>query len=546
MGLSASNRNISCETIGTFEVIRPTAVLLGSLPRPGGAARLPGQAAEFTRRHALFGVVLLAAIAVRVIAMLGYPGPLLYPDSGVYMMNAMHLSPGPIRPAGYPMMLRLLEPLHSLAAVIEIQHAMGLTAGVLGYALLRRRFGLPGWGATLAMLPVLASAYAIQIEHFLLSDTLFGFLVMIAVVVVLWRPVPPLWAWGVAGLLLAAAGIVRTQGTPLLIAFVVCLLVRFAGWRTVASVAILCAAFALPTLSYAGWFDLDNGSYQITNSAGPFLYAEITTFANCAAIHPPASERLLCPVVPARDRVAYGPYYLWGHRSLLDSVPGGEFGNKANALGLDFSLRAIRAQPLDYLRAVGENFGETFIMHTGHPRMYSIAWAGTQSQLDYMFPAGRPMWTLSYDRGLFVEYDGSPPDLRQIQPYAGWIQAYQRYVVVSGPLLGLIVLTGLAGLIISWRRVGGPALLPWLTGMALLAAPDIILFDVRFLVCAVPPLCVAAGIAVPQISERATRFRAARRRVQVAMTSCKPWDQPSVVTARQIAASSSEAICPRW
>jgi hypothetical protein len=49
--------------------------------------------------------------------------------------------------------------------------------------------------------------------------------------------------------------------------------------------------------------------------------------------------------VPAHDRVAYGPYYLWGHRSLLDNVAGGEFGNKANALGLDFSLRAIRAQP---------------------------------------------------------------------------------------------------------------------------------------------------------------------------------------------------------
>ncbi len=51
--------------------------------------------------------------------------------------------------------------------------------GVAGYALLRR-VGLPSWGATLAMVPVLLSAYAIQIEHFVLSDTLFAFLVMIA------------------------------------------------------------------------------------------------------------------------------------------------------------------------------------------------------------------------------------------------------------------------------------------------------------------------------------------------------------------------------
>jgi hypothetical protein len=67
-------------------------------------------------------------------------------------------------------MLRGLEPLHSLAAVIIIQHLMGLTMGVLGYALLRR-YKLPGWGATLAMVPVLLSAYAIQMEHELLSDT---------------------------------------------------------------------------------------------------------------------------------------------------------------------------------------------------------------------------------------------------------------------------------------------------------------------------------------------------------------------------------------
>jgi hypothetical protein len=127
-----------------------------------------------TRRHALFGAVLLAGIAVRVIAMLGFRGLMRTPDSRRYVRNAVHLAPGPVRPFGYSVMLWLLEPFHSVMAVVAVQYAMGLGIGVVGYALLRRA-GLPGWGATLAMGPVLLSAYAVQLQHFVLSDTLFAF-----------------------------------------------------------------------------------------------------------------------------------------------------------------------------------------------------------------------------------------------------------------------------------------------------------------------------------------------------------------------------------
>lgn len=496
--------------LGESELITPTGAragrkaLLGRIPLPGAATR-------FARRHGLFGALLLVAVGVRVIVMLGYPGPLLYPDSVGYVLNTLTLAADQLRPAGYPIMLRLLDPLHSLAAVVAIQHAMGLTAGVLGYALLRRRFGLPGWGATVAMIPVLLSAYAMQIEHFLLADTLFAFLIMIALVVMMWRPDPPLWACGLAGLLLAAAVIVRTQGTPLLIVFVVCLLIRFAGWRTITSVIVICLAFALPVVGYAAWFDRSNDSFHLTTADGAFLYAEVTTFANCATIQPPADERFLCLNVPERLRAAYAPYYLW-RRDALNAVPGGRTGNRADKIGVDFALRAIRAQPLDYLRAVGENFGETFVPHSGHPRAFTIAWAGTQSQLDYMFPAAVPIWPETSEDGLFVAYDGARQDTRVVPPYSGWIQAYQRYVVVSGPLLGMIALFGLGGLIISWRRRGGPALMPWLTGMALLATPAAVLFDVRYVVCAIPPLCVAAGIGGQQIGGRVRTFRTGRRR----------------------------------
>jgi hypothetical protein len=483
-----------------------------------GREQLSARAARFARRHACFAVLLLAATAVRAIVMLGYPGPLLYPDSAPYVWTAVHLSPDQLNPSGYPMMLWLVSHVHgvldinALTLVVIIQHAMGLCVGLLGYALLRRK-GLPGWAATLAMVPVLLSAYAMQIEHFVLSDTLFGFLVMVAVVVMMWWPEPPLWAYAVAGVLLAVAAVVRAQGVAVLIIFLAFLLIRFTRWRTLASLAVFCVAFALPTAEYAAWFDSWHGTYAITTSNGEFLYAEVTTFANCAIIHPPANERKMCLNVPVADRNTYAAYYLWTWKANpLRNVQGGNAANAANSAGLDFGLRAIRAQPLAYLRAVGQNFEESFLLHggyhfelgmfVGHPHAYTVAWAGAQSEMDYMFPARAPLWPLKYDLGFFDSYDGSPPNESIVHPYSGWIQTYQRYVVLSGPLLGVIALIGLVGVVLGWRRRGGDALLPWLVGIGLLLAPAAILFDVRFIICAVAPLCVAAAIGAQQVVTR--------------------------------------------
>ena len=104
------------------------------------------------------------------------------------------------------------------------------------------------------------------------------------------------------------------------------------------------------------------------------------------------------------------------------------------------------------------------------------------------------------------------PGLRVVQPYAGWVRAYQRYIVVLGPLLGLIVLLGLGGVIVAWRRWGGPALLPWLVGLCLLAAPAAIAESYpRYLVGDIPPLCLAAALGVQQMAVAVKRFRAGHR-----------------------------------
>jgi hypothetical protein len=480
-----------------------------------GAGRepAPGRVARFARRHALFGAVLLAAAAVRAMVMLGFPGAMLTPDSADYAAAALQMQPGLIRPSGYPAMLWLLQPFHSLAAVTGVQHAMGLGIGVAGYILLRR-IGLPGWGATLAMVPVLLSAYAIQIEHFLLSDTLFAFLVMIAVAAVMWWPDPPVWACGLAGLVLAAATLVRTQGLPLLIVFLACLLIRFAGWRTVTGALVMCVAFAIPVAGYAAWFNSVHGAFRLTATDGAFLYSRVTTFADCTKVKPPPAERRLCLNAPL-DRRFYSPVYVWAKDSPINAVPGGRFGPLAGRLGTGFALRAIRAQPLDYLRVVWQSSWESFLPHQNTKVGTPLQRASAQLQQDYMFPAASPGPPPAYADRPYDTYDPAGGDLRAVQPYAGWTRAYQRFVVVSGPLLGVITLTGLAGIIVAWRRIGGSALLPWLTGVCLLVVPAAVTnFDPRVIVCAIAPLCVAAAISTQLIVSgvrRQVRAGSARR-----------------------------------
>jgi len=490
-------------------LIEPQALPVGSGQLPDQAGRRH-QLRRFARRHRAFGLLLLAATAVRVVVMLGYPGPLLYPDSALYVRAAKPLVPALVNPSGYPIELRLLDFLHTLTAVIVVQHVMGLAIGVMGYALLRRRFGLPGWGATLAMVPVLLSAYAIQLEHFLLSDTTFAFLVMLAVVIVMWWSPPPWWACALAGLMLGLAATVRVQGVPLLVVLIACLLIGFTGRQTLAGVAVCLVAFAIPVVEYATWFDSVNGTYNLTTSTGGLLYGEVSTFADCNVIKPPPSERKLCLDVPVSERMHYAPYYSFRRGvSPIRNLPGGWAGPKADSLGLAFALRAIAAQPLDYLRAAGENFAESFALHSGHPGPYTVGWAGIRER-DYMFPAAHPSYPMPLAASVFRRLDGVFPAQQVVHPWSGWLQVYQRYVVLSGPLLGLIALAGLASLVGGWRRIRGPALLPWLTGMALLATPAAVLFDPRFVVAAVAPLCVAAAIGIWQIAGRVSAARAGR------------------------------------
>ncbi|MEU8380377.1 hypothetical protein [Streptosporangium sp. NPDC048865] len=449
---------------------------------------------------------LLAGGGLRLLAMLGYrPALWFWADSFVYLNAGLAPRPLESRPAGYALFLWILKPLSSVPAVVVVQHLLGLAAAVCVYLLLRRLGGLPGWGATLATLPVLLDAYQLQLEHLVMADLLFQFLAVLAVTLLLWRRHPAVWVAALAGALLAMATVTRTIGLPLIAVALVCMVIRRAGWRAVVA-ATLAAVIGLG--SYAAWFRTEHGSYGLTRG-NAFLWARTMTFADCSRIHPAGPEAALCPVEPLGQRKA-PPAYIWDGGSPLNKVKGSWA--ERDALAGAFATQAIMAQPFDFLRA---GLADAAHIFDWNRRVYPAP--GPQSA--YVFPGTvRPFSPGAASQGktaeqLTVAYQGSSGAPVIVEPYAGWLRGYQEYVFVRGPYLGVILLVGLVGVLMRLRRLGGAVLLPWAAGTMLLVLPPFIAaFDHRYVVPALPLACLAAGLAFGARDREDAATTAARER----------------------------------
>ena len=493
-----------------------------------GIARAPlVRLRELVARNQLFAVALAAGAALRLLAMLGYPGALWFSgDSYVYLGAALRLRPDLSKTTGYSLFLRALEPFHSLTLVAGVQHLMGLGIAIMIYAL-ARRCAVPKLWATAATLPVLLDGFVIEDEHMVMAEALFTFLVMLAMLLLLWRERA---SWPVAlaaGLLSGYAIVVRSEGLPILILFPAFLLLRtvrtggWANWHGWLATVLLAVGCLAPVLGYVGWFHSWTGTYSLTRSDGFYLWGRVSSFAECSVIKPPADELKVCPSGSPSSRTPPGDY-IW-HAPQVHHIQGGPVSVANDALLRDFAVRAIEAQPFGYLESVLRGIA----LSVEWPR-HKYPDPGTVSYYYFhlkpqTIPANHswiPGGTAYQDA---VRYGHATPS-RVVEPFAFAIGGYERVFYTYGPLFGLILLTGLGGVLrfrrstgrlpvrMVWSRRTG-SMLSWVTAVVLLVTPIAIAdFDHRYLLPVLPFACLAAGLAfaparVPAPPESAERPR---------------------------------------
>jgi hypothetical protein len=495
--------------------------------------------------HKLFTGALAVGALLRLFAVIGYPGALWFAgDSYVYVGTALRLQPNASKSVGYSFFLLLLRPFHSFTLVTSVQHVMGLLIAVMIYLLLRRNGVSKTW-STVATLPELLDGYIIEDEHLIMAETVFTFLLMIAMLMLLWKPRPAWWTAAIAGLLVGAAAIVRTEGVVILAVIPLFLLLRGWSWKTLRGwgIAIVFTVGTLiPVGAYMDWFHQYTGHYNVTMSEGFYLWGRVSSFANCAVIKPTGNEALVCPTQPIVDRdppgnyVWHAPYVHADMNSL-----GGPVSYQGNQVLEDFAIKAIEAQPLDYAKTVVKDVMLSF----GFPR---IGYPGSGTTYYYDFhlhftgtdaATGKPISLLPPTTANWIPAPGVPANdlIPKYSAYDDWlnyghqapgvvhkifaapIALYQRVVFTYGPLLAVIFLVGLGGLFsVTARRRGtgirsvlsvrtllslrlhwqprGTSMLPWIMAVAVLVAPIAIAdFDYRYLIPVIPFAALAAGLA---------------------------------------------------
>jgi hypothetical protein len=319
---------------------------------------------------------------------------------------------------------------------------------------------------------------------------------MIAVAILIVRPKPTIWQAVIVGVLIAWASVIRGNGAPVFVVVLVFLLIQRVGWKVFTACL---AAFAVPLFGYTLWFFVDFGQFNITNSTGMFLWSRTMSFANCAVIKPPADLVPLCPQnQPGHPTSPAPPWsvsallterspaaYLWdaGAWWRHDAHPGVNAYN--NNLAMQFAERAIVAQPLDYLKTVGEGVFLTF-----------FATDRSESYLSDHFTVAPHVTTLApYMKSFEHRYAHTTSNTHVVQPWAFFMFLYQEPVWFPGVLFFAVMVAGLVMLIRRWRGWGRYAGLAWGVAVVNLVVPIAAHeLDYRYALSAIPFACLALGL----------------------------------------------------
>jgi Dolichyl-phosphate-mannose-protein mannosyltransferase len=450
---------------------------------------------RMSRRHWLLLVVLGCGAVLRAVVMLAYQPAFIFPDSERYLQYAQNFtsgqwSPDWLRTSGYSLLLIPAVLLRNLTVVSAGQHVLGLATAVLIYAVLQR-FGVRAWIAALATVPVLFDPLQLVVEHYVLTDASATFLLIAALVVLVWnRGEVSKLAAAAAGLLLAAATLIREPDLVMAIPAAGYLVAAVRSWRRLAvRGGLLLAAFLLPVLGYLGWYQAARGQFTFVSYNSEFMYGRIAQFADCTGVSMPAYERALCPAQPPSQR--WPDFYMWDPRSPQVTIQPPPGVSKEAMIG-DFNRRIVEHQPLAYLEAVARDvlYGFSPVRGDG-PERYPVAYL----QFRPYFQADQPA------RTALGTYNGTGAHAEAA--LASFLTGYGRFVYTPGPLLaaGLAAgVAGMAGLGRRARRCGlrAPCTLFTLGAVATIVPPFLIAtFDWRY---ELPELALIPAAAVLGVS----------------------------------------------
>lgn len=475
------------------------------------ARRAYGGGFALLGRHRLFSSLVVLSALIRALVWLAYqPGFFFFGDSFTYLGNSVGLKPNPIRPIGYPLFLHVLLLGHDIAVVTAVQQLFGIITAGICYALLRRFGAGPGL-ASVAAAPVMFDGYLIDIAQYIVAESLFMLLVMGALALLVWRSRPSPAACAAAGALLGAAALTRTVGMVLVIPALLYVVVRWVG---ALRIVLLTVGFAVPILGYAAAFDATWGQFTVTKHDGYFLYGRVSTFANCSNWNVPPAQRGLCFQGPPGQR--HNPnYYVWHEWS------GAAY--HRHPFGLDselrsFSLAAIEHEPTAYASMI---LGD--LAHYASFGHWTTRFDTPFTH--WRFPTTLDGPHLAATKRSIARHGGT---LALDSSLVGPLRDYQRVIFLPGTAMAAILLASMAAAAFGRRpparRLRGEAMLFGFVGLLLpMTAAATTMFDYRYALPAIPPLCVAAGIAGLVAADR-LRSRAEAHRPAAAMAPATPAD----------------------
>lgn len=390
--------------------------------------------APWLRRHGVFLAFLALGVAIRGVVTLAYRPALIFPDSLGYLSRAVPFQVFDTRPSGYSLFLwPFVEVTRNIGPIAAVQHLIGLGLATLCYAFLLRR-GLPGWGAALAVLPLLLDPLQLVLEHYVLSDVLFEALLVGACLLVLWRRRPRVGSLVLAGAFVGCAGFVRGAGTFVLVVFVVALVCLRVHWVKVVAFAL---AAIIPLAAYAVDYHKTYGQYAVSTAGPRFLYARLAPIVHCdnPQLQLPPYERMLCPAKPVGQRRSTD-WYMWGQHQGPGWHVHGPQGTTQLQVLKDFDKRVVRAEPVAYATAALTDLARGFsptrtVQVPGYPASYWLFanhyWTpDTFIKRGVMHPAIRKRFGTGYG-----------PRTAQ------FMATYRQWVYVPGPLMAVLVLVAL-------------------------------------------------------------------------------------------------------